>query len=322
MNRVRPVTFVNTAGEKLFGMFHEPAQARTDVGIVLLSPGVKSRVAPHRLYNRLAERLVRCGFRVLRFDFAGLGDSEGTIQERLLADLYRTIQLGRYTDDTLKAVEWMRTEGGVDRVVLAGLCGGGISGLVAARHSEHVAGLFSIGLPVILDGATVDKVATMPVKQLRSVRRKYLNKLFDPASWMRVVTLQSDFRLALRSILASRGLRRRATSPALMVTGDNGNPEFAPALMDMLARHRPVLMVFSGADRLYWEYCEKFADHNTPLLARHADLFAVHVIERANHVLTFHEWQEAFFQHCERWLALHFPVGAAQRSKAGQVVSA
>jgi hypothetical protein len=91
--------------------------------------------------------------------------------------------------------------------------------------------------------------------------------------------------------------------------------------MDMLSRRRPVLLAFSGADRLYWEYAEKFAQTNAALLARYADLFAVHVIERANHVLTFQEWQEAFFQHCEQWLAEHFPAEDAAQG-ARQVVSA
>jgi len=324
MSMRRPVTFTNAAGETLFGIFDEPASARTDLGIVLLSPGVKSRVAPHRLYNKLTERLAQSKFRVLRFDFAGLGDSEGVVPERLLSDLYRSIQLGRYTGDTLAAVDWMRAHGGTSRVVLGGLCGGAITGLIAASQSAHVAGLFSIGLPVILDGATVDKVANMSFGQLRSVRRKYLTKLTNPASWVRMLTLKTDFRLALRSLLASNWRPRRPAPSTPAVLGGNGNPEFPQALMDMIARRRPVLLAFGGADRLYWEYREKFAEPNASLLADHDDFLDVHVIDHANHILTFPEWQERFFQLCEQWLGEHFPEGAvADESKARrQVVSA
>lgn len=301
----RPVTFANAAGDTLFGILHEPADARTDLGVILLSPGVKSRVAPHRLYVKMARRLEARGFKVLRFDFAGLGDSGGTVHEDQLADLYRSIQLGRYTGDTLAAIDWMRRHAGVSSVVLGGLCGGAISGLLAAERSEYVAGLFGLGMPVILDGTAVDKVATMSEGQLRSVRQKYLGKLLDPASWWRILTLRTDFRLLWRSVAGGRGPSARR-GPQAAVLGENGNPRFSPALFDMLMQRRPVLLVFSGADRLHWEYQEKFADPHAALLADYAGTLEVDVIERANHVLTFGPWQDAFFERCDRWLTAHF----------------
>ena len=77
-----PITFPNQDGLRLFGMLHQPAVPREGAETVLiLSPGVKMRVAPHRLYNKLAERFVAMGYTVLRFDFHGLGDSEGTAPE-------------------------------------------------------------------------------------------------------------------------------------------------------------------------------------------------------------------------------------------------
>jgi len=308
MTHRRAVTFRNAAGELLFGIVDEPAHARSDIGIVLLSPGVKSRVAPHRLYNKIARRLVRLGFRVLRFDFAGLGDSEGVIQERLLPDLYRSIQLGRYVGDTLAAVDWMRDHAGTPRVILGGLCGGALTGLLAAEASEHVAGLFGLGMPVILDGSEVDKVATMSQGELRNMRRKYLAKVLDPTSWLRVITLRTDFRLAWRSLKARSHARRHAVSSVPAVLGDNGNQKFSRALFSMLERRRPTLLLFGGADRLYWEYREKFADPHATLLAPYADRLEVRTIEHANHVLTLGEWQEEFFGHCERWLTAHFPA--------------
>jgi len=322
MSERRAVTFPNRSGEALFGIVDRPARSRRDLGIILLSPGVKSRVAPHRLYYKLAERFATLGFAVLRFDFAGLGDSEGVVADRLLADLYRSIQLGRYTGDTLAAVDWMREHTGCERVILGGLCGGAITGLLAARHSPHVAGLLSVGMPVGLDGASVDKVANMSQGQLREVRRKYLAKLTDRESWVRALTLRTDFRLAFRSLLARRRPARPVTT-APRVLGENGNPEFSPALLDMLGRRRPVLLAFGGADRLFWEYQERFQQPHQSVVAPYAEWLEVQVIPRANHVLTAVESQDAFFQHCEDWLARHFPGGAVSGSPLrGQQVSA
>ncbi len=39
---------------------------------------------------------------MLRFDFFGLGDSEGDLDETVLADVYNNIEVGRYVDDTLR----------------------------------------------------------------------------------------------------------------------------------------------------------------------------------------------------------------------------
>ncbi len=197
MTTRRPVTFTNAAGETLFGIFHEPGGDAAGIGVVLLSPGVKTRVAPHRLYNKLTERLLRRGFSVLRFDFSGLGDSEGVVRETLMADLYRSIQLGRYVDDTLAAIEWMRSHGGSPRVILGGLCGGALTGLLTAPQCAHVEGLFSLGMPVILDGSGVDKVATMSEGQRQGVRQKYLGKLLDRRAWWRVLTLRIRLPAAL-----------------------------------------------------------------------------------------------------------------------------
>ena len=90
----QPVTFVNRRGERLVGILHPPASGASDRAVLLLSPGVKTRVAPHRLYNRLADAIVQQGCWVFRFDFYGLGDSEGEINEPYLADLYGSWRWG------------------------------------------------------------------------------------------------------------------------------------------------------------------------------------------------------------------------------------
>ena len=42
---------------------------------------------------------------MFRFDFYGLGDSEGEVDEAYLADLYGSVALGRYVDDTRDALQ-------------------------------------------------------------------------------------------------------------------------------------------------------------------------------------------------------------------------
>src|SRR5262245_28667162 len=104
-----PVTFLNRQGLTLFGILEEPVDVpSTDVAVLLLSPGVKMRVGPQGLYRRISRELVALGLPVLRFDFYGLGDSEGGLPEELLRDVYNHIEVGRFVDDTVDAMDWMQ----------------------------------------------------------------------------------------------------------------------------------------------------------------------------------------------------------------------
>src|SRR5688572_29035336 len=104
MPRSTPVTFVNRKGLRLFGILETPdSPSAGDLAIVMLSPGVKMRVGPQGLYRRMTEEFLRLGLPVLRFDCYGLGDSEGTLTESLLRDVYNHIEVGRFVDDTVDA---------------------------------------------------------------------------------------------------------------------------------------------------------------------------------------------------------------------------
>ena len=162
---VTPLTFCNQDGLRLFGMLHQPAVPREGAETVLiLSPGVKMRVAPHRLYNKLAERFVAMGYPVLRFDFHGLGDSEGAAPETLLADFYGATQLGRYVGDTLAAMDWMQRTYGTRQFIAAGLCGGALTGLLTAARDPRIVALCAISFPVILDGSDRDPARYMTAR--------------------------------------------------------------------------------------------------------------------------------------------------------------
>lgn len=310
MTREHVVTFTNQRGQRLVGILHEPAAAaKRDTAVILLSPGVKNRVAPHRMYNKLAAPLVDRGLWVLRFDFEGLGDADGAIGEPMMADLYRSIQLGRYVGDTHSSMDWLRRGYGIKRFVLGGLCGGAITGVLAAARRDDVAGIVGLGLPVMLDGSQSDKVANMTEGQLARIRTRYLAKLFDPRAWLRVLTLKTDFRLLVRSVLGKKNKPKAAKAPAAPAATapqaegqSNANPYFPTALEQTLTNGCPVLLMFSESDRLQWEFQEKFADSHGSLLQKHARLIDIRLLKEANHVLTFAEWQRDMIDTTMGWL--------------------
>ena len=335
--RITPITFPNRDGLRLVGMLHEPsAGGRRDVAIVLLSPGVKTRVAPHRLYNKMAAALTAHGFTVLRFDFYGLGDAEGEVPLRLLRDLYGSVALGRYVNDTKDALDWLSRTHGYDRVVAGGLCGGALTALLTAGSDPRIAGVIAIGLPVMLDSADLDPRQFMTVGQLTDLRGRYFEKALNPKAWLRVISGRTDFRLMAKSLgtLITRkptatpvtpptttpatpakagpdagraGSVPPASTPAANTPQPaNMNPHFAPAFFGTAEAGRPLLLLFSQADRLYWEFDEKFVAPNRARFDACAPALDLHVIASANHVLTFESWQAEMLAHLRRWLDTRF----------------
>ena len=310
-----PVTFVNREGVRLYGMVHEPQlQAHRSTAILLLSPGVKMRVAPHRLYNKMAARFADLGYTVFRFDFHALGDSAGHAREALLADFYRSVQLGRYVNDTVAAMDFMQAIYGTTRFIAAGLCGGALTGLLAAECDKRVVGLMGFSIPVILDGSDVDKARYLTPTQLRGTRRRYLRKLriWDPSvwqSWRRFLTFQSHYSLIYRT-MPRIAVGKSQARDAGNLEDTNSNPRFAPAFYSMVTSSRPILLVFAGADRLRREFEFKFLENHQERLATYSNWYEIEIIEHANHVFSFAEWQQELTEVCCRWLLRQEPAGA------------
>ena len=308
-----PVVFANRNGLGLFGILHLPAEARgTDVAVLLLSPGVKMRVGPERLYCKMAERFVGLGLPVLRFDFFGLGDSEGEVTEELLKDVYNHIEVGRFVEDTIDAMDWMAREYGTRRFILSGLCGGAITGLLTAQRDLRVAGLLALAITPLLASRSADPGLYMTSGQAADVRQTYLQKLLSPKAWLRLLTLRTDYRFLWQVMTQPLRARRRPAGPATndvqpaaaapVQELDNASPLFPPAFFSMVESGRPILMVFGGSDRLLWEFEEKFVARHGARLQSSALFHDVHTIAQANHVLSFEPWQQEMLDVSERWL--------------------
>ena len=133
--------YFKSGNETLFGWLHQPAaQSRLDVGIVICKPFGYEAVCAHLSLRAFADACAQAGATVLRFDYAGTGDSSG---EESSAD-----QIAQWCRDIQAAVEQLRRAGGVQRVCLLGVrLGALLAGLVAA-DSDSVDGIIGVA-PVV-----------------------------------------------------------------------------------------------------------------------------------------------------------------------------
>jgi pimeloyl-ACP methyl ester carboxylesterase len=117
----------------LIGIESEPEAPRDGrPHVLILNSGLLHKVGPFRLSVDLARRLAASGYRVLRFDLSGLGDSKlrvatGEDEDRPVAD-------------AREAMDFLSQRHGSRRFVLMGLCSGSDNSHRTAVADERVVG--------------------------------------------------------------------------------------------------------------------------------------------------------------------------------------
>lgn len=320
---VETVVIPNAAGQRLYGILHTPSNnAHPGLAIVLLSPGIKGRVAPHRLYVKLARRLCGAGFRVLRFDFNGLSDADGELDEKMVVDVYAAVSVGRYVDDTIAAMDWLQSQHRIDKFVLSGLCGGAITGLFAGARDQRVDALVGLALPVIQYGNNSMRYRYLSSGEQSQFRRGYVRRLLDWKSWLRLLTFRSDYSVILKVFLAPlKNAFRSKVVPAAAASAEgegNLNTYFPPAFFKMLSGSQKLFLVFGATDRLYWDFDEKFYRQRKPEIERSRGRFELRLIKEARHIFEERAHQEELFDSIVAWLEREYSSGSVRTAAARQ----
>jgi hypothetical protein len=308
MDEMVPVVFNNAEGVRLFGIIHEPKGDRQkSVGVIIINPGIKNRVAPHRLNVKLANQISALGYLVLRFDPQGVGDSEGNIKEERTADFYASIQHGLFVEDTICAMDWMSDKYGYNKFVLGGLCGAAITGLLVGWKDQRVRGLLSLGIPVLIERGADDYFKIMSKGQIQHHYEGYKTKLFSPRAWIRLLTFQSNYYVIFKSVM-NRILPRERTGRSRKDQNENEalNKSFMPAIKSFVSSKRMIFFIFSEKDRLCWEFEEKIFLPYQRYFESARGLIEIYVEKNANHVLSLEEWQESAFKKLKQWLLMNF----------------
>jgi len=123
------VTF-QSEGEKMAGMLHVPDTIPAPA-IVFCHGFTGNRIEIHRLFVHAAREFCKNGFTVLRFDFRGCGESEGS---------YESITISDEVKDLRSALDWVsgRKEVSVERIGVVGLSLGGVVSILTAAEDERV----------------------------------------------------------------------------------------------------------------------------------------------------------------------------------------
>ena len=142
--------------------------------------------------SRIATALTDAGFGVLRFDFTGLGSSEGE---------FANTNFTSNTDDVLAAVDWLRSEHRVPQLLI-GHSLGGAAVLAIAGEIPEVRAVATIGAPS--DAAHVTEIFQSSVEEIEAlghaevqlagrpftIRKQFLDDLANHVVVERVATFK------------------------------------------------------------------------------------------------------------------------------------
>lgn len=231
--------WIDCEGTPMLAVLCTPsAPAPAQVGVLIGVGGPQYRVGSHRQFTLLARRLAAAGFPVLRFDYRGMGDSDGT--PRSFLDIQ---------EDIATAADALSKHTGVRQVVLWGLCDAASALLLGQWERHRVGGLVLVNPWVRSEGS----LATTRLKHY------YTARLWDRELWKKLLTGKLDWRDSVQSFVQSvraafRG-RRADTARESQPGSSSYQQRMARGLRSF---HGRVLLALSGNDLT----AREFLDHS------------------------------------------------------------
>lgn len=139
--------YFGSSGRRLFGCYHPPVGGGGLFGVVICNPLGAEYFPAHKTVRLLARHLAEHGIHVLRFDYFGTGDSDGSEADATIDSCVR---------DVCEALEELRDVGDTTRAGLIGIRAGAIVAVHAAAMHKGIARL------VLWDPLTEGGVAVTP----------------------------------------------------------------------------------------------------------------------------------------------------------------
>ena len=190
----------------LFGIVSAPVDptARSGHAILLLNSGAVNHVGPSRLYVTLARRWARAGHVVLRFDFAGIGDSAARAGES-----ENIVYTRQAMQDVGDAANYLRAEWQATAVHSTGVCSGAYHSFKAAVAEVPLKSVVLIN-PLTFFWREGTSLA-LPEFRVAADMMRYRTKALRAESWLKLLRGGVDLR-ELAQVLMQRA-RAQARAP-------------------------------------------------------------------------------------------------------------
>lgn len=266
----------------LYGVLSLPPtpQAR---GVLIVVGGPQVRTGSHRQFTLLARALAQAGVAAMRFDYRGMGDSEGAMRD--FEDV---------NDDLRAALDRFFAEvPGMREVVLWGLCDGASAAAMYAPCDARVAGLVLLNPWVRTEGG----------EARARLKHYYRDRLLDPGLWKKIARGQFDYAGAASSFMGIVRSASGAAKPSSDVAKCGAAAPLPERMHAALGRFGgKVLVMLSGADLTAQEFTELSAGSRAWQGLLSESRFTRHTLPKADHTCSRREWHEQVVQWTRDWL--------------------
>ena len=255
------------AGAGLYGILSLPAQPARR-GILIVVGGPQYRVGSHRQFTLLARDLASAGIPVMRFDYRGMGDSEGA---------------GRNYDDVdidLNAAitTFFSSVPSLQEVVLWGLCDGASAAVFYGSSDARVTGIIMLN-PWLRTEAGAARAR---------LKYYYPLRLFDRQLWRKMLQGKLDYRGSFRSLSKEflESTNSRHASP-------DATRESLPLRMRkaFLKFDGKILLIISGNDLTAKEFLDAVAASSDWQKRLRSAAVSRHDLASADHTFSKREWR-------------------------------
>lgn len=216
MTREKAITFA-LGGDRLLGIVHEP-ETTARAGVLIIVGGPQYRVGAHRQFVHLARRLAENGVAAMRFDYRGIGDSEGAFQgfEHIADDIDAAVAAFREAVPSLESI------------ILWGLCDAASAIAMKADHAPDVQGCVLLNPWVRTDEGAAKAF----------LKHYYLQRLMSGDFWKKLLSGKVKAGESMKGLGSNISVARQSTGGSLPVRVTRG----------VAALPVPALLILSGQD--------------------------------------------------------------------------
>jgi exosortase A-associated hydrolase 1 len=173
----KAITF-NCNGNELIGIINTATQS-SSAAVLIVVGGPQYRVGSHRQFVQLARALAKAGISSMRFDYRGMGDSEGDKQA-----------FDNICEDIAAASDAMCQELKSERFVIWGLCDAASAAMIYAHKDKRVTALILLN-PWLRSEQSTGK--TM-------LKHYYLQRLFAKDFWLKLLRGQVNVKGSMTEV--------------------------------------------------------------------------------------------------------------------------
>jgi hypothetical protein len=252
--------------------------------VLLLNSGILHRVGACRMHVQIARALAAQGFTTLRFDHAGIGDSEG--RKDTLPFEQAAVQ------ETREAMDYLEQSKGAREFLLGGLCSGADMAHMVAAVDVRVKGLF------MLD--------PWAYRTRGYYLRHYGLRALQPAVWKTFIRHRVGKLRGAVAPSSATALEEDFEVPTY-VREFPPREKVASELRRFVERNMRIVAIFSGGQQDCYnhegQYAEAFAE--VPFGGRLRECYYA----TADHIFTGMAHQRAIVEAAQVWAMQYAPAG-------------